>query len=161
MDAKTLAKEIQIRPITEHDEALVNSFFDAMSPASSGFFNRRDYNRRTTLRQCRKSEKDKLYWIATLEECMAGLVFFWDWNTGIPELGIAVRDDLQGKHLGRTLMEYALRRAKECGKGGFCLTTHIANVRAQVLYESFGFVCIGQTKNGTELFYMLRFPTEQ
>jgi hypothetical protein len=27
-----------------------------------------------------------------------------------------------------------------------------------VLYESLGFVCQGLTKNGTELFYLLRFP---
>ena len=46
---------------------------------------------------------------------------------------------------------------KDEGKGGLLLTTHTANLRAQCLYESCGFVCRGLCKNGTELFYLLRF----
>ena len=47
--------------------------------------------------------------------------------------------------------------AKDEGKGGIQLTTHVANLRAQTLYESAGFVCKGVCKNGTELFYLLNF----
>ena len=82
---------------------------------------------------------------------MAGYVFFLDWDTGVPELGIAVRDDLQGQHLGKKLMTYAIESAREHGKGGIYLTTHTANLRGQALYESVGFTCMGLTKNGTEL----------
>ena len=83
--------------------------------------------------------------------------FFLDWNTSIPALGIAVRDELQGKHLGRELVAFAQKTAREAGKGGIQLTTHVANLRAQVLYENMGFSCMGVCKNGTELFYLFRY----
>ena len=59
--------------------------------------------------------------------------------------------------LGRELVAFAQNEAKTCGKGGILLTTHVANVRAQALYEAMGFVCMGQCKNGTELFYLYRY----
>jgi GNAT superfamily N-acetyltransferase len=88
---------------------------------------------------------------------MAGYVFFLDFNTSIPQLGLAVRDDLAGKGLGGYLVDFAIDAVKKAGKGGIQLTTHVANLRAQALYEKKGFVLVGPTKNGTEFFYLLRF----
>ena len=59
--------------------------------------------------------------------------------------------------LGEILMRYAMDIAREDGKGGIYLTTHVANVRAQALYEKLGFRQMGVAKNGTELFYLLSF----
>ena len=70
---------------------------------------------------------------------------------------LALSDDLQGQHLGRELVSFALDEARACGKGGLLLTTHVANLRGQALYEAMGFVCMGQCKNGTELFYLYRY----
>ena len=149
--------EISIRQVVSQDEMLINDFFDAMQGESKALFNRRDYNRKGVLKFCAKGDNTRKYWLCENENKMAGYVFFLDWNTSIPELGVAIRDDLQGKGLGRKLLEFAILQAKESGKGGIQLTTHVANLRAQTLYENVGFVCKGICKNGTELFYLLNF----
>lgn len=157
MNDKDILNDITLRELKADDIDLINDFFDCMSGESRALFNRRDYNRRGALKQCSAPLPDRKYWIAELDGRMAGYVFLLDWNTSIPELGIAVRDDLRGKHIGKMLMSFVIQRAKDCGKGGIQLTTHIANLRAQILYESMGFVCKGQYKNGMELFYLLSF----
>ena len=92
---------------------------------------------------------------------MLGFVFLTDWNTTIPALGIGVRDDLKGMHLGSRLMDLAIDEVKRAGKGGIRLTTHIANLRGQMLYEKKGFRCMGQYTNGLEVFYLLWFEDEK
>lgn len=146
-----------LRPLAESDASLFEEFFAALGPESRALFNRRDYNKRGVLRAITHSDPAKEYYLAEADGRLLGYVFFLDANTGVPELGVCVRDDCQGKGLGRALCEWALARAKEGGKGGVMLTTHTANLRAQVLYESLGFTCYGLTKNGTELLYLLRF----
>lgn len=152
---------IIMRDVMPGDEALINEFFDSMGGESRALFNRRDYNRRGVLKFCARPDKTRRYFILELDGKMAGYVFFLDYNTTVPELGIAVRDELRGQHLGRRLMEFAIKHAKESGKGAIQLTTHTANIRAQALYEHVGFVCKGICKNGTELFYLLRFETKE
>lgn len=152
-----LMKKINLREVCESDAELIGEFFDAMGAESRAVFNRRDYNRRGVLKYCQRPDATRKYWIAELDGKMAGYVFFLDWNTSVPALGIAVRDELQGQHLGRELVAFAQRMAKEAGKGGIQLTTHVANLRAQVLYENMGFSCMGVCKNGTELFYLFRY----
>ncbi len=157
MKDEALLKEIRIRPLGQGDEALIGDFFDRMGEESRALFNRRDYNRRGVLKYCAKPDPTRRYYMAELCGEIAGYVFFLDWNTSIPALGIAVRDDLAGRGLGRMLMEYAIDLIADAGKGGIQLTTHAANLRAQTLYESVGFTCIGLCKNGTELAYLFRY----
>ena len=152
-----IIEQVNIRELTEDDVSLIENFFDCMGKESCAVFNRRDYNRRGALRACKTPDATRRYWIAEWEGVMVGYVFFLDWNTTIPALGIAVRDECQGRGLGRRLMEFAKDAVKDAGKGGIQLTTHVANLRAQVLYESVGFTFMGSCKNGTELFYLLRF----
>ena len=147
-------KAITIRPVCAEDEGQIAAFFDAMGAESRALFNRRDYNRNRALKFCRRPDPTRRYWIAEIEGEMVGCVFFLDYNTAIPELGVAVRDDLCGRGLGRYLVSHAMDMAEKEGKGGIQLTTHTANLRAQALYESLGFVCKGLAKNGTELFYL-------
>ena len=156
----SMIEQVNIRELTEEDAPLVENFFDCMGKESCAVFNRRDYNRRGALRACKTPDATRRYWIAEREGVMVGYVFFLDWNTTIPALGVAVRDEWQGRGLGRRLMEFAKNAVKTEGKGGIQLTTHVANLRAQVLYESVGFTCMGSCKNGTELFYLLRFTKE-
>ena len=99
----------------------------------------------------------ELSFVAELDGKMIGYLFFLDFNTSIPALGLAIRDELRGRHLGRALVDFAIRTAKESGKGGIQLTTHVANVRGQSLYETMGFTLVGPCKNGTEFFYLYRF----
>ena len=159
MKQPTLFEKVSIRELAVGDEALLNEFFDGMGGESRALFNRRDYNRRGVLKQCSRPDPTRRYLLALLDGKMAGYVFFLDWNTGVPELGVAVRDELQGKHLGRDLVAFALENAKNAGKGGVMLTTHLANVRAQALYEATGFRQMGVCKNGTEFLYLYRFAS--
>ena len=149
--------DFEIREFTADDADLINEFFDSMGGESRALFNRRDYNRRGALKQCAKPDPTRRYWLFTLEEKMGGYVFFMDWNTGVPCLGVAVRDEYRGRGIGKKLVEFAKNVARDAGKGGIQLTTHVANIRAQALYEAMGFNCMGVGKNGTEFFYLLRF----
>ena len=157
MRSENLLKNITLREIHAGDEMLIEEFFDALDPVSTALFNRRNYNRRGVLRFCAKPDPNRRYWMAELDGKMAGYVFFLDFNTSIPELGVAVRSDIQGMGLGTHLVDFAQKTARECGKGGIQLTTHVANLRGQMLYENMGFVCMGSCKSGTELFYLYRF----
>ena len=146
-----------LRPMMSEDKELVNEFFDAMGAESRAMFNRTDYQRKWMLKYCAKQDPSQHYWLAESDGKMLGFVFFHQWNTTIPMLGIGVRDDLKGMHLGGRLMDYAIEAAKEAGKGGIRLTTHVANLRGQMLYEKKGFRCMGQANNPLEVFYLLWF----
>lgn len=147
----------ELRVAKEGDEELINEFFDAMGGETRAFFNRRDYNRRGVLKYLSKPDKTRRYWLCIKDGKMLGYVFFLDYNTTVPTLGVAIRDELRGKRLGRELVSFAQEKAREDGKGGIILTTHTANIRAQAMYEAMGFCCMGLCKNGTELFYLFRF----
>ncbi len=152
---------LALREAGAGDEALVNAFFDQMGGESRSVFNRGEYNRKGLLKFCQRGDATRKYWLLADENEMLGYVFFLDWNMKIPTLGVAVRDDLRGERLGRALCEAAIEEAKQYGKGGITLTTHPANARAQTLYESLGFRCLGIARNCTELVYLLNFKDEK
>ena len=153
-------KTLPLREASANDEALINDFFDRMGGETRAVFNRGDYNRRGVLKFCQRGDVTRKYWLLVDGGEMLGYVFFLDWNLKIPTLGVAVRDDLRGKRLGRALCEAAIEEAKTRGKGGILLTTHTANVRAQTLYEALGFRCLGIARNCTELLYLLNFKDQ-
>lgn len=146
--------------LSECDVGSVNSFFDKMGGESRAFFNRRNYNRRRAIDFCLGKSPHSRYFGVFLENSIAGIVFLLDSDTGIPELGLALRDDLRGRGLGHELVRFAVNEAKALGAGGIYLTTHVANVRAEALYESEGFRLIGTAKDGTELAYLLKFKSD-
>jgi ribosomal protein S18 acetylase RimI-like enzyme len=153
--------EYRLRDAAVGDEELINDFFDRMGGETRALFNRGDYNRRGVLKYCAKPDGTRRYWIATDGKTVLGYVFFLDYDSLIPTLGVAVRDDLRGKHLGRDLVSFAIGMAKSQGKGGIFLTTHTANIRAQALYESLGFRCMGLSRGCSELIFLLRFKDEK
>jgi len=150
---------ITIRPIIAGDEGAINEFFDAMGGESRALFNRHGGNQAWLLRFCEDQDvHTRRYWMAEDENGrMAGVVFLWDLHTGIPWLGIAVREDLKGQHLGRKLIAFAQDYARETGKGGIQLTTHPANLRGQSLYEAMGFRRLGVYGASGEWYYLFRF----
>ena len=154
---KNIISSLKIREINADDTKKMSDFFDRMGAESRSVFNRRDYNRRGVLKFIVKPDGTRRYYAAELNDEIVAYFFFLDYDTSIPELGIAVRDDLSGKGIGTYLVSLAKDMARDGGKGGIQLTTHVANLRAQTLYESAGFVCKGVCKNGTELFYLLNF----
>lgn len=156
-EIEKIKKEMVIREMKAEDRALICDLFDSMGGETRALFNRRDYNRRGVEKQLVKPDDERRYYIAVADGIAVGYVFFLSYKTGIPEIGIAIRDNLRGVGLGEILMRYAMDIAREDGKGGIYLTTHVANVRAQALYEKLGFRQMGVAKNGTELFYLLSF----
>ena len=152
-------ENITIRPIVAGDEGAINEFFDAMGGESRTLFNRHGGNQAGVLNFCREQNTDRCrYWMAEATDGrMAGLIFLWDLHTGVPWLGIAVREDLRGQHLGRKLIAFAQDYARENGKGGIQLTTHVANLRGQSLYETMGFRKLGTHGASGEFYYLFRF----
>jgi ribosomal protein S18 acetylase RimI-like enzyme len=92
-------------------------------------------------------------------EEIAGYVFLWDLDTGVPWLGICVRDSCKGQGVGTMLMKYAEQYCRKRGKGGILLTTHQDNTIAQSLYRKVGYETIGTDFRG-EILMINRFRNE-
>ena len=148
----------EIRLIEPGDRERVEAFFAQMAPDSRSFFNRNDGNHRWALRYFDGTDTHAMRrWVAVDEDEMVGYVVLWDVDTMIPWLGIAVAEKLRGQHFGQKLIETAEAWCREQGKGGILLTTAMANVRAQVLYERCGFQRLGVHSVDNELLYLKRF----
>lgn len=148
--------KILIREFSPNDAQLVSDFFDQMGGETRAFFNRNDCNRKAVQSYFSGTVINTVHFLAEFEGKMVGYLFFWDINTRIPWIGIAVHEQFKGIKLGKKLMEFAIDYALKQNKGGILLTTHVANIRGQALYERFGFINMGQYK-GSEFLYLLRF----
>lgn len=128
-----------------------------MGVESRAFFDRADGNRRGALRFFEPEPEDAIRWMAVDETGrMVGYVFLWDVSRGVPWLGLAVADAYQGRRLGGRLLAHAHDYARVHSKGGILLTTHVANLRAQSLYERVGYERLGMHSSG-EVLYVYRF----
>ena len=148
----------EIRLMEMGDRERVERFFDQMAPDSRSFFNRNNGNRNWAMRFFDGTDTQAMRrWIAVEDGEMVGYVFLWDIDTMIPWLGIAVAERLRGRHFGEKLIAEADTWCRGEGKGGILLTTHMANVRAQTLYEKCGFERLGVHGASNELLYLKRF----
>lgn len=135
------------------DLALLEAFFDQMGSETRAFFNHGDWNRRFMREtMAGTSNEISIHWFALEAGKVAGYVFLTFAETGIPWLGIAIAEDMKGRHLGRKMISIAQDWAKENGKGGIILTTHVANIRGQRLYENCGFKRLGMHTSGEVLY---------
>ena len=155
--------EHKIRNFAINDKNLVVEFFDQMGGESRSFFNRNDGNRNNALAFFDKNgqEPNAIRFLSSViddngKEIMTGYVFAWDIQTGVPTLGIAVREEYKGKGLGRLLIKHLTDYLKANNYGGVMLTTSFANVRGQSLYTRMGFDHIGTHISG-EMLYILKF----
>ncbi|WNM28570.1 GNAT family N-acetyltransferase [Demequina capsici] len=62
----------------------------------------------------------------------------------VPEIGLAVVPELQGRGVGRKLLETLIARARAEGLPGLSLSVEDGNDGARRLYESLGFVAVGR-----------------
>jgi len=62
-------------------------------------------------------------------------------------LNIAVNPAMQGKHLGRKILQWGLDEKKREGQATCFLEVRLSNKVAQSLYYSLGFVTVGERKN--------------
>ena len=149
---------MEIRLMEMGDQDRMEQFFAQMGTHARMFFNRSNGNRNWCFRFFEGTDKQAIIrWVAVEDDEVVGYVFLWDTDTMIPWLGIATAEKMRGKHLGKKLMAHAEAWARKNGKGGILLTTHMANVYAQVLYESSGYKRIGVHSESNELLYLNRF----
>ena len=153
---------VTIRQLVRNDLEMVMGFFDQMAGSTRAMFNRGDVNRIRVMEHLnRKTDDGQIHFAAVVKESdgsdkMVGYVFLWDIDRKIPWLGIAVREDWKGHHLGRRLLEYLDSWAKPRGYGGLMLTSVPANVRAHSLYARMGFEYFGVYPD-SEFLYVKRY----
>ena len=75
-----------------------------------------------------------------------GMLRGWDEGFATPSLGIAVRDEYQGRGFGRSMMADLHRAALARGASTVRLRVHADNFRARRLYESLGYVYRGEDR---------------
>lgn len=151
-----MENNFEIRLFNKDDRDRVNDFFDRMGGESRAFFNRGEGNRRGALNFFNGDDKKSIRWMMTDGDRMIGYVFLWDISKSVVWLGIALSDEFKGKKLGATLLSHAKNWAVENGKGGIMLTTHVANLRGQGLYERCDYERLGMHSSG-EVMYILRW----
>lgn len=138
--------------------ALALEFFDQMAGDTRAMFNRGDVNRMRIIGHLSRKEYDgQIHFAAVVKdgagnERMVGYVFLWDMDKALPWLGIAVREDWKGHHLGRILLKHLDDWARPRGYGGLMLTSVPANVRAHSLYARMGFEYCGVYPDSEFLF---------
>ena len=153
---------VQIRTLGKDDLGLVIEFFDQMAGDTRAMFNRNDINRLRVIKHLSDGTQDReIHFAATIKESdgrekMVGYVFLWDIDKKLPWLGIAVREDWKGHHLGRRLLSHIDGWALPKGYGGIMLTSVPANIRAHSLYERMGFEYYGSYLDG-EFLYIKRY----
>ena len=157
--------EVEIRQLGQEDLPMVLEFFDQMAGDTRAMFNRGDVNRiRVIDHLSRRSGDREVHFAAVVREGdgsekMVGYVFLWDLDTLIPWLGICVREDWKGHHLGRKMLEFLDSYVRPKGYGGLMLTSVPANIRAHALYERMGFEYFG-THPSSEFLYIKRYPAK-
>lgn len=154
--------EARIRLLRHEDLNMVLEFFDQMAGDTRAMFNRGDINRiRVIEHLSRQKDDNEAHFAATVtddngHEKMVGYVFLWDLDTLIPWLGICVREDWKGNHLGRKLLDHLDSFLQPKGYGGVMLTSVPANIRAHSLYERMGFEYYGAHPS-SEFLYIKRY----
>lgn len=154
--------KVKIRELLPSDLPMVLEFFDQMAGDTRAMFNRGDVNRFRVIEHLKRTGDDhQIHFAAVVPsesggELMVGYVFLWDIDKKLPWLGIAVREDWKGHHLGRQLLDYLDTWAKPKGYGGLMLTSVPANVRAHALYERMGFSYHGVYPD-SEFLYIKRY----
>ena len=147
---RMLENGVCIRPCADTDKALVTEFFDQIGGEPRALFNGNGWNRENALSyfdpETRKEDFE--YYAAVKDGLMVGYIFLWEVDTSVPDLGICVRDNCKGLHLGRHLLQFLIDRVKELGCKGLTLTTHLANIRAQAFYERMGSRRYGTSNDG-------------
>jgi len=133
-----------IRPLTPADVDLLYRCFQGFSPETRRLFAPHPFSYEVAEDLCSSVDVDTsaLRFIVHEERRPSmplgyGLLFHW--SQEVPTLGIGLVDTAAGLGLGRQVMLFLLKRAREAGRPGVRLTVMERNARARRLYESLGF----------------------
>ncbi len=132
-------KKLKIRRLRKTDVNEFYEFFTCLSEKTKNFFHPHPFDRETAERLCKEKDKNTVRFIAIMDDKIVGYGFLWNLNSDFPSLGICVRDDFQGKGIGKTLMEHLINTAKNKNKKGLILTVYKDNEKALNLYKRYGF----------------------
>lgn len=152
--------DLVIRPFAAGDRPMVEEFFANLGEEGTFFFNGDGINEKPALAWFEGKSRENAYFLAELNGKMLGFLVFYDYHWKTPWLGIALREDAKGMHLGTRLMTFAERYAREHEKGAIILTTHVKNVRGQALYKKSGYTHLGTHTTG-ELLYIRYFEDDE
>lgn len=128
-----------IRELTCQDEAALAEMLLSLSPETERFFHPYPFAAESAHRALRETDSLTLGALDGFGRLL-GYAWYAPRDAACPGVGLCVRDDAQGQGIGRALMEALQRAAQEAGKEGLKLDVVRANVRAQNLYASLGFV---------------------
>ncbi len=148
------------REMRPEDRPQMEAFYRALGEESARFFNVNGGNERRTMDFFSGGRPNHRYYVAELGGTVAGHLFIWDTDTAVPWLGIAVRDEYQGRGLGSFMLRELFCLLRREGCGGVLLRTAPDNAPAQRLYERAGFERIGEHPSG-EYLYLKRFSREE
>jgi len=132
-------KNFKIRRLKSTDTEKLYEFFTALSEKTKHFFHPHPFDIETAEKLCKEKDKNIVRFVGIIEEEIVGYGFLWNLNNDFPSLGICIRDDFQGKGIGKGLMEYLINFAKKKDKKGLILTVYKDNEKAFSLYKKFGF----------------------
>jgi len=131
--------EMLIRKLKKADTEKFYEFFTALSERTKYFFHPHPFDRETAEKLCNERDKNTVRFVVIIDEKIAGYGFLWNLNNDFPSLGICIRDDFQGKGIGKGLVEYLINFAKKKDKKGLVLTVYKDNENAISLYQKYGF----------------------
>jgi len=146
MDTKIIEikeKKLKIRRLQKEDKEIFWEYFQALSEKTKNFFQPHPFDKETAEKLCNENDPEIVRFIAVEEVNGEEEVIIYAFLSGLsgdfPSLGIGIRDDYQGKGLGRILMEHLVELAKSLGKKGLSLTVFDDNKNAFHLYSKLGF----------------------
>jgi ribosomal protein S18 acetylase RimI-like enzyme len=132
-------KNFKIKKLRKRDTEKFYEFFTALSERTKYFFHPHPFDRETAEKLCNERDKNTVRFVVIIDEKIAGYGFLWNLNNDFPSLGICIRDDFQGKGIGKGLVEYLINFAKKKDKKGLVLTVYKDNENAISLYQKYGF----------------------
>ena len=150
------SENLVIRPFAPGDLLLVEEFYRSLGEEGTFFFNGDGVNEKMSREWFEGISNNNAYFMAVMDGKMLGYLVFYNYHYKTPWLGIALREDAKGMHLGTRLMAFAECYAREHGKGAIILTTHKDNIRGQALYKKSGYTYLGIHTTG-ELLYIRYF----
>lgn len=151
--------DLLFREMQPGDKAQMTAFYAALGKESTAFFNVGRGNENRTMDFFSGGRPFHKFYVAETGGVVAGHLFIWDTDCRIPWLGVAVRDDYRGRHIGQFMLRSVEALLAGQGYGGLLLRTAQQNIAARRLYEKCGYTHVGTHPSG-ELLYLRRFPTE-
>lgn len=136
-----------IRPLTLADAPALQDFYASLTEAVTYFFQPWPAATTEVLTQHladAEAGKNVVLGLVAAEGTVEGHGFMWNVDTDEPVLGIGLGERVQGQGWGRLLMKALLAEADARHLPEVHLTVLKDNLRAQNLYQSFGFVVEGE-----------------